>query len=130
LTSALSVSRRKLVSLFAGTITALILTISLLPSTAVAGSYTSFGGNLSPKSWTTNGAVGELYDIAAEIQSGPTAVCIGPVQKSGSGYVFPYGWSCGSFRVSWEFATIWAAPGVDNPNSQWFHFSAIGYFRN
>jgi hypothetical protein len=114
---------------FVRIVTALLFALSILSGTAQAGSYTSFGGNLPAKSWTTNGAVGALYAIAAELQSGPSALCVGPVQASGGGYVFPYGWSCGQFRVSWEFTPIWAAPGVDNPNSQAQHFSAIGYFQ-
>jgi hypothetical protein len=101
---------------------ALFATVAASSASAATG---EFSGRLPGKSWTTNGYVGELAGIAAEVNSGPTAICVGPVQHSGGGYTFPYGWDCGTSAVSWSFPALVASPGVDNPNSGEDKFYAL-----
>jgi hypothetical protein len=83
-----------------------------------------FGGKLPAKSWTSDGIVAPLNFEFAEEYAGKLSICVGPVQHTGSGYVFPYGWKCGG-TPSWEFPTITAAAGVDNPNSQAASYRAV-----
>jgi hypothetical protein len=83
-----------------------------------------FAGRLAAKSWTSDGIVAPLYFEYAEEYASNLSICVGPVQHTGSGYVFPYGWKCGRI-ASWEFPTITASAGIDNPNSQEAHYRAI-----
>ncbi len=101
---------------------ALLAAVAASSASAASG---EFRGRLPGKTWTTNGYVGELAGIAAGVNSGPSSICVGPVQHSGGGYTFPYGWDCGSSSVSWSFPALVAAPGVDNPNSGEDSFSAL-----
>lgn len=101
--------------------------VSLGLCSSASASWFEFSGSLSAKAWTTNGRVESIKNIwAQEYQSG-LSVCVGPVQHTGSGYVFPYGWQCaGGSGPNWEFPAIVAAPGVDNPNSKSIVFRAVG----
>jgi hypothetical protein len=46
-----------------------------------------------------------------------STVCVGPVQKSGGGYVTPYGWGChAGGTVEWEYPALEAGPAFYNPN--------------
>jgi hypothetical protein len=97
--------------LFAGIITALVIAMTVMPSISSADLWS---GKLPGKTWTTDGHVYALEGIFAKVESGPSAICVGPVSES---LTFPYGWDCGQGSVEWTFAPIWAAGGVDNPNS-------------
>jgi len=83
----------------------------------------SWSGSTLAHGWSSNGAyenpLGYVYE---RITAGPTATCVGPVTHNSEGYHFPYGWACGYEKVSWEFAGIYAAGAVSNPNSstQWY----------
>lgn len=99
-------------ALFVGIVAALaILAVVALPSTSRADVW---GGKLAAKSWATDGHVYALEAIFAKVDEGPSAICVGPVTES---LTFPYGWSCGQYSIEWDFTPIWAAGGVDNPNS-------------
>lgn|GEM_PF-6405582 len=97
--------------LFIAIVTALMIAIAAMPSISRADFWE---GKLPGKSWTTNGHVFALTAITGAVLSGPAAICVGPVSESST---FPYGWDCSENQVSWGFPAIWAAPGVDNPNS-------------
>lgn len=85
-----------------------------LPGAARAGVWEE---NLPGKTWQTNGEVfASLTNIWASVLSGPSAICVGPVQYNG-GWKFPYGWNCAEGTVEWSFSSIEAAGAVDNPNS-------------
>ena len=106
-------TRHRYALLLLGLLTAAVIAMTTLPSTSRADLWS---GSLAGKTWTTNGDVFTLHEIFARVESGPSAICVGPVQYSG-GWVFPYGWDCSSGSVDWQFAAINAAGGVDNPNS-------------
>lgn len=114
--------RRKYGRFCTGVIVAALLAMSVTAATASANTFT---GKLPGKTWTTDGNVITLHWIVAEVTSGPGAICVGPVQHSGGGWVFPYGWNCGNLVVSWEFPALAAAAGVDNPNSGEDKFGAV-----
>src|ERR1700758_4994673 len=99
-----STCRRGAIS-WAAFIAALALSLGLC-SSASAGWF-EFSGSLSAKTWTTNGRVESIKNIWAQEYRSGLAVCVGPVQPSGSGYIFPYGWQCaGGAGPNWEFPAI------------------------
>ena len=106
-------ARRKYLSLLLAAVTAVLIAMVTVPSISRADLWS---GSLAGKSWTTNGHVFTLHEVFARVESGPSAICVAPVQYSG-GWVFPYGWDCSSGSVDWAFSPISAAGGVDNPNS-------------
>jgi hypothetical protein len=114
MTLGMSQSRDKCLLLVAVCIAAMMLAVATMPTNARANGYSA---RLPGKTWTTNGEVINLTVISGGVIEGPTALCVGPVQHSSGGYTFPYGWDCGQQQVVWEFASIEAAAGVDNPNS-------------
>lgn len=111
MTLRLTLLSRKAALLTAG-IAATFVCLAAMPSLSRADLWS---GRLPGKSWTTDGHVYAIDDIFAEVLSGPSAICVGPVTEA---LTFPYGWACGSRSVNWEFTAIWAAGGVDNPNSK------------
>jgi len=100
------------------------LAAATITASAQAGSF-SFK-NLPGKTWTTNGEVVGMTQIHAQWSN--LTGCIGPVQKSGSEYVFPDGWDCGSPQgLTFEFGLISAAAGFDNPNSGTIKEGGVSY---
>jgi hypothetical protein len=92
--------------------------VSLGTGTAIAGGYTPWGtGSLPGHVWTSTGVlVPTLYYEFAEGETS-SSICVGPVQKSGSGYVAPWGWKCQAHATAWEHADISAVAAVYNPNA-------------
>jgi hypothetical protein len=59
-----------------------------------------------------------LWFIDGENVTNENAVCVGPVHWNGKEYEYPYGWSCGGPKHTWEFEPIASVqPAVENPNS-------------
>src|SRR5579884_1270542 len=67
----------------------------------------SFGGrNLPGHTWSGGGVYGPgLFETLGEAETS-SSVCTGPIVKSGSGYVAPYGWACKPVQVVWEFPEL------------------------
>ena len=116
-------------------LTAIVLAVAFRTGTAQAsnecgsyeggGSYCLTSGNLPKGAWTSDGAVGNLFEVYLH-HSWPGSGCVGPVQYSGGKWVFPYGWKCSTeATVYWEFSTISAAGAIYNAGSAegsyWFY---------
>lgn len=114
---------RRSLSLIAVAI-AMLFSMVLMASAADAWRNEYFVSKLPGKVWTVgNGAVleGQHFQYSQVQGSGPPEICVGPVQWNGSKYVFPYGWQCGGGSALWEYGSITAAAGTDNPNSSEQH---------
>ncbi len=93
---------------------------SVLASRASAGSFTKCSETLLEKAQFCVGEMSSeyLYFIDGENVTNENAVCVGPVRWNGKEYEYPYGWSCGGPKHSWEFEPISGVePAVENPNS-------------
>jgi len=102
-------------ALLAGVILAALI-FSINPSIASASNFYS-GKNLPGHTWTAgNGVVLSPERVISASANTTSSVCVGPVTHSGSEFHFPYGWTCNPHAVTWEFAAINAAAGLDNPN--------------
>jgi hypothetical protein len=113
----LAATRRARATLAVCTIASAAL-LSLAPGTALAGGYTSWGAlSLPGHTWTSTGVL--VPTLFYEFAEGETSssICVGPVQKSSSGYVAPWGWKCQAHATAWEHANISAVAAVLNPNS-------------
>jgi hypothetical protein len=76
--------------------------------------------------WSKAGQPADSWSIVEEIGAGlhaqgghastSSSVCVGPIQKSGGGYVAPYGWGCSAGAVVWEYTPLTAFPAFYNPN--------------
>ena len=101
------------------------LAFSALPSIASASNaYT--GKNLPGHSWTTgNGVVLTNESLISARAETTSSVCVGPVTHDSGGFHMPYGWSCNPTSVTWSFAPITAAAGLDNPNPGTFTFFEV-----
>jgi hypothetical protein len=97
-------------------VTLAALIFSVQPSIASASNFYS-GKNLPGHTYTTGNGV-FLYPegLISAVANTTSSVCVGPVTVSGGKVVIPYGWSCNPHSVTWEFAAINAAAGIDNPN--------------
>jgi hypothetical protein len=97
-------------------VTVAALVFSAAPSIASASNYYS-GKNLPGHTYTTGNGV-FLYpeDVIVGEANTTSSVCVGPVTASGGEVHMPYGWSCSTHEVSWEFTPIDAAAGIYNPN--------------
>jgi hypothetical protein len=86
--------------------------------------------SLPGKTWTIveNISPGLHYQYAHGETS--STLCVGPIQKSGGGYVAPYGWGChAGGEVEWEYSPIEAGPAVYNPNSGTiYNLYGVSYF--
>lgn len=109
-------TRRKPQSALLAAVILAALVFSALPSIASASNFYS-GKNLPGHTWTAgNGVVLSPERVIAANTNTTSSVCVGPVTHSGGEFHFPYGWSCNPHAVTWEFAAINAAAGLDNPN--------------
>jgi hypothetical protein len=116
------------VALVSGTV-ALLAGMSLSAADAQAG-YQQWGAhNLPGHVWDGSGLyVNGLYYERVEAETS-SSVCVGPVVKSGGGYVAPYGWKCSARIASWEWPALTGEAAVYNPNSGTIpSFSAIDNF--
>jgi hypothetical protein len=74
------------------------------------------GTNLPGGVWTGSGGyVNGLYFEHVEAET-TSNVCIGPVQKSGSGWITPLGWKCTGHWQNWEHVGVTGMAAVYNPN--------------
>jgi hypothetical protein len=98
-----------------------VMAVIMLASAFAAGTARAadpFFANLAGKTWTHGEFDSTLHFERGEVSAGPSAICVGPAQFSGS-WKFPIGWDCSSTGiVTFEFASLSAYPAVDNPNSQ------------
>jgi hypothetical protein len=109
--------RLALVAVFA---VAALSTASVVVAPAAQAEY--FTGRLGPGQWTTDGTVFAIDDQNAG-NGLSYSICVGPIQKSGSGYIAPYGWKCAPEIVSWSYTPIWAAGGVYNNSGASYGFN-------
>jgi len=103
-----------------------VAAVSTASALAPAAQAEYFTGRLGPNQWTTDGNVFAID----EQQAGnglSYSICVGPIQKSGSGYIAPYGWHCAKGLTQWEYTAIWAAGGVLNNSSATWGFTAENY---
>ncbi len=111
---------------------AAVCALALTLVVSSAGAYNDpFGGrDLPGHTWAGSGVyAGGLFFTMAEDES-TSSVCVGPIVKSGGGYVAPYGWACKPTIVSWEYPELTGEPAVYNPNPGTFAvFRAIAFFR-
>ena len=83
--------------------------------------------HLAGSSYCVGAVEGPLFSLFGEDLSG-YSICVGPVTYSGGKFSFPYGWSCGEHQVDWEFTTINAHPGLDNPNSKAIEAGGLAFY--
>jgi hypothetical protein len=113
-TSLMSAARHKLAVVAVAALTVVAVVGVAVPS---AGAYSWGGRELHGKEWTSDGVFDAgLYYERVEPNT-TSSTCVGPVQKSGGGYVFPYGWKCTTSNPTWEHTALTAAAGFYNPNS-------------
>jgi hypothetical protein len=103
----------------AGMVAAALMVASVMalhPPSAHAGLWSE---KYQPaKSWSIVEEIGAgLHEQFARAETTST-ICVGPIQKSGGGYVTPYGWGChAGGEVEWEYPALTAFPAFYNPNS-------------
>jgi hypothetical protein len=93
----------------------------------VAGAMAVHAPSANAGVWDKGAQGADSWSIVEEIGAGlhaqgahahtTSSVCVGPIQKSGGGYVAPYGWGChAGGEVEWEYGAITAFPAFYNPN--------------
>jgi hypothetical protein len=70
------------------------------------------------KSWSIVEEIGAGLHYQWARAETTSTICVGPIQKSGGGYVAPYGWGCAAGdQVEWEYPALTAFPAFYNPNN-------------
>jgi hypothetical protein len=70
------------------------------------------------KSWSIVEEIGAGLHYQLAKANTTSTICVGPIQKSGGGYVAPDGWGChAGGSVEWEYTPLTAFPAFYNPNN-------------
>jgi hypothetical protein len=104
-----------------------VVALAAITFAAPAAQAGEWSGSNPAYTWTTgNGAyytyTSETADVTGETFN---KICVSPVQWNGSKYVFPWGWQCKLYGVSFTHEAIYAAHGVYNPEGHRVYFVAF-----
>jgi hypothetical protein len=99
-------------------IVALTAFAATAPAGASAETYFWHATSLPGKTWDGSGQYVSTDKFEFAEAETTSTWCIGPVQKSGSGWTTPLGWKCvTTHKNSWEHVNVVGEMAVYNPNS-------------
>jgi hypothetical protein len=124
-----AVAARRTLATLAACAVALLLIAALAAASANAVTDNWVGRNLPGYNWTGSGYyAANLWWEGVEAETS-SSVCVGPVQKSGGGWIAPYGWTCGRTSITWNHPLITGMAAVYNPNPGTIpYFKALAYY--